>query len=97
MRPVFSSLVKGMSIEAPAQMPLLAVAELLRSMDVRVVICGNIGQAVARRIRPFGMKGSRLVSDFLKDLGMPQVERRVLEGRGPGKWEAPSRHGVSQP
>jgi len=28
------------------------------------------------RFRPFGMKGSRLVSDFLKDLGLTQIERR---------------------
>lgn len=28
------------------------------------------------RFRPFGMKGARLVSDFLKDLGLPLVERR---------------------
>lgn len=30
------------------------------------------------RFRPFGMKGSRLVSDFLKDCGLPLVERRNL-------------------
>lgn len=30
------------------------------------------------RFRPFGMKGSRLVSDFLKDCGLPHVERRNL-------------------
>lgn len=42
------------------------------------------------RFRPFGMKGSRLVSDFLKDLGMPQVERRhvhiLVDNEGQPVW-----------
>lgn len=42
------------------------------------------------RFRPFGMKGSRLVSDFLKDCGMPQVERRhvhiLLDDEGQPVW-----------
>ena len=31
------------------------------------------------RFRPFGMKGSRLVSDFLKDSGLPLIERRHVQ------------------
>lgn len=42
------------------------------------------------RFRPFGMKGSRLVSDFLKDCGLPHVERRnlwiMLDADGQPVW-----------
>ncbi len=42
------------------------------------------------RFRPFGMKGTKLVSDFLKDLGLPQIERQhvylLVDATGTPIW-----------
>ena len=65
-------------------------------VDAAKLSCTSVSQLTIRpwcsgdRIRPFGMKGSKLVSDILKDMGMPLVERRnvylLLDANGIPIW-----------
>lgn len=74
----------ALEIKVEEVRPLLDIQEIKHLGNRTILVdADNVRQPFTLRLwhdgdrfRPFGMKGSRLVSDFLKDSGLPLVERR---------------------
>ena len=87
-----AELHRGQLLVAPQVQPVEPKLEIVPVSEVDMATLGQAAIAVdaavasrpfslrpwqeGDRFRPFGMKGMKLVSDFLKDSGMPIIERR---------------------